>query len=417
MKKLRNLFAIAAIAFFLAGGLFFTTCSTDNEDNENEYTITVLSFIQNGSIKVTPTKAKAGEGIAVTAEPDPGYRLEDVYVIGANVTLTGTGNFRIFLMPPANVTVLASFEPLPSFYTATVASGITGGNITISPSIPVAVGTEMTVTAFPNSGYLFTGITITGANVTVGGTGSTRTFPMPEANVIVSATFAPTFTATVAAGITGGSITVNPATPVTAGTQITVTAQPDSGNQLLSVTVTGATVSVSGTGNTRTFPMPSANVTVSATFGAPTYLQVTARGPFWAGNWVNNEQSRIELTVVFDDATGKIAHINYTPLNSHISDQSNATFFARWTTNDNPAHPGTFRNYISSMTGLLASVVSQFQRPVGAVPGITGNHGIAGLTIDAVTGATETGRNFVSSVVTASQGYIAGEGIPSEWRP
>jgi len=421
MKKIMHLVTIMVILFMI--GFLFTACPEEEEiekEIEIEYTIMVFPEIPNGSILVSHSKAIAGEGIAVIADPDAGYYLDDVFIIGANVITTGTGNFRMFTMPSANITVIAVFEPFAGLFKASVAEGITGGFVNVSPGIPVTVGTLITVTASPNSGYQLLNIFVTGADVTLNGTDNTRTFQMPAANVTVHAAFELIpilYTASVAEGITGGKITLSPDTPVTPWTLIVITSQPDPGNQLASVTVTGADVTINGTGGTRNFFMPAANVTVSATFAPSAYLEVTATGPFWANNWVNNAQSQITLTVVFDDATGRIANINYVPLNSHISESSNALFFGRWTTNDSPQHPGTFRNYVNSMTGLLASVVSQFQRPVGPVAGITGNHGIAGLTIDAVTGATETGRNFVSSVVLASQRYLAGEGLPSSWRP
>ena len=66
-----------------------------------------------------------------------------------------------------------------------------------------------------------------------------------------------------------GQISVAPETDVAAGTTVTITATPSEGYKLSTITVTGAdetNVELSGTGNTRTFTMPSQNVTVSATF-------------------------------------------------------------------------------------------------------------------------------------------------------
>lgn len=61
------------------------------------------------------------------------------------------------------------------------------------------------------------------------------------------------------------------AASATEGTAITLTATPNSGYQLSSITVTtasGKSVSLSGSGNTRSFTMPAENVTVSAGFTA-----------------------------------------------------------------------------------------------------------------------------------------------------
>lgn len=87
----------------------------------------------------------------------------------------------------------------------------------------------------------------------------------------------PTFTVTVAE-TTNGQISTSPTTDVTAGTTVTITATPSEGYKLLTITVTGAdetNVELSGTGNTRTFTMPSQNVTVSATFAEIETIEAT----------------------------------------------------------------------------------------------------------------------------------------------
>lgn len=59
-------------------------------------------------------------------------------------------------------------------------------------SIASTVGTEVTLVARPEDGYMLDSISVTAANstpVTLSGTGATRTFLMPESNVTVTATF------------------------------------------------------------------------------------------------------------------------------------------------------------------------------------------------------------------------------------
>jgi hypothetical protein len=82
------------------------------------------------------------------------------------------------------------------------------------------------------------------------------------------------YTITVAPSISGGSITVhnNASQAITTayyGDSIYITAAPEAGKILASVTVTGGAVSVYGTGNSRHFTMPAANVTVNAVFATP----------------------------------------------------------------------------------------------------------------------------------------------------
>ena len=147
----------------------------------------------------------------------------------------------------------------------------------------------------------------------------------------------------------------------------------------------------------------------------PTFVQVTAQGPFWANRWVNSGEREIELTVVFEKASGKIVYIDYTPSVNHISVESNATYFTRWTTADE-TRPATHLNYINAFIGMDAATVSRLQRPPAANAS-GGNPGIEGLVVDAVSGATETGRNFASSVVLAAQKFMTGEAVQSDWKP
>ena len=70
---------------------------------------------------------------------------------------------------------------------------------------------------------------------------------------------------------TNGAVTASPSNPVTANTNVTLTITPTAGYELNSIDVyntidANQTVTLSGTGNTRTFTMPSFDVTVDVTF-------------------------------------------------------------------------------------------------------------------------------------------------------
>ena len=155
--------------------------------------------------------------------------------------------------------------------------------------------------------------------------------------------------------------------------------------------------------------------TLRRTTDTPTFVQVTAQGPFWANRWVNSVEREIELTVIFEKATGKIVFIDYTPNNSHNSVESNETYFIRWTTADE-TRLSTYRDYINKFIGMNAATVSLLKRPP-AENARGGDPAVEGLVVDAVTGATETGRNFVSSVVLAAQKFLSGEAVQSDWKP
>ena len=87
-----------------------------------------------------------------------------------------------------------------------------------------------------------------------------------------------TYTVTVADGITNGTVTASKTSGIAAGEIITLTIAPEESESYdcalatLSVKNGDSDVAVSGTGNSRTFTMPAANVTVGATFTKTTYI-------------------------------------------------------------------------------------------------------------------------------------------------
>jgi hypothetical protein len=243
------------------------------------YTVTVTSGIPNGSITADSTSAAAEATINLTISPNTGYRLKTLSVTqtdGTSVTVNGSGNSRSFTMPAANVTVNAVFELVPSTtYTVTVTSGIPNGSITASPTGNLTAGATVNLTISPDSGYQLKTLGVTQTNgtaVPVNGSGNSRSFTMPAANVMVNGEFelvpVTTYTVTVTSGIPNGSITANPAS-AEAGTTINLTISPNTGYRLKTLNVTqtdGTVVTVNGSGNSRTFTMPADNVMVNGEF-------------------------------------------------------------------------------------------------------------------------------------------------------
>ena len=74
--------------------------------------------------------------------------------------------------------------------------------------------------------------------------------------------------------VSHGSVTTSPATQAAEGETVTITITPDEWYNLTSLTVNGGSVTVSGTGDTRTFTMPAADVTIAATFTEETKYTV-----------------------------------------------------------------------------------------------------------------------------------------------
>ena len=147
-----------------------------------EFTITVKTD-GNGTASASPDKAVAGTEIRLTATPNEGYHFKEWQVISGGVSI---GNNK-FTMPNDNVEVRAIFEedapPAPTEFTITVE---TDGKGTASASHAKAVaGTEIRLTATPNTGYHFKEWQVMSGGVSIGN----NKFLMSSANVEVKAIF------------------------------------------------------------------------------------------------------------------------------------------------------------------------------------------------------------------------------------
>ena len=146
------------------------------------YTVTV-SNDGNGTGAATPSTAATGTEIALTATPNEGYHFKEWQVISGGVTIVDDK----FTMPDTNVAIKAIFEkdapPAPTEYTITVTSGDNG---TASASHAKAVvGTEIRLTATPNTGYHLKEWQVISGGVTI----KDDKFLMPNDNVEVKAIF------------------------------------------------------------------------------------------------------------------------------------------------------------------------------------------------------------------------------------
>ena len=147
-----------------------------------EFTITVKTD-GNGTASASHVKAVAGTEITLTATPNKGYHFREWQVISGGMTIRDDK----FTMPSANVEVKAIFEkdapPAPTEFTITVK---TDGNGTASASHAKAVvGTEITLTATPKTGYHLKEWKVMSGDVTI----TNDKFLMPSANVEIKAIF------------------------------------------------------------------------------------------------------------------------------------------------------------------------------------------------------------------------------------
>ena len=241
------------------------------------YTVTV-SNDGNGTASTSHAKAAAGTEITLTATPNTGYHFKEWEVINGGVTIKDDK----FLMPNDNVEIKAIFEkdasPAPTEFTITVK---TDGNGTASASYAKAiVGTEIILTATPNTGYHFKEWQVMSGGMTI----KDNKFIMPDTNVEIKAIFekdaspAPTeFTITVK---TDGNGTASASyAKAIVGTEIILTATPNTGYHFKEWQVMSGGMTIKD----NKFIMPDTNVEIKAIFEedappAPTEFIVTFDG-------------------------------------------------------------------------------------------------------------------------------------------
>jgi hypothetical protein len=151
------------------------------------YTVTIASPIQNGSVAAAPAGGPVGTNIALTVTPNNGYRLKPgslKYNNGsADVAITGTS----FALPAANVTVTAEFEIIPATYTVTIAP-LTNGSVAATPQSGPQ-GTTIALTVAPNNGYRLKAGSLKYNNGSADVAITGASFALPAANVTVTAEF------------------------------------------------------------------------------------------------------------------------------------------------------------------------------------------------------------------------------------
>ena len=93
---------------------FTYTPSHGSSSGSSGYAITVPSNVKNGTVKVSPTRASAGQTVTISVKPDAGYVLDEIAVYDADgdeIELErGNANQYQFTMPRGKVEVKVSFK-------------------------------------------------------------------------------------------------------------------------------------------------------------------------------------------------------------------------------------------------------------------------------------------------------------------
>lgn len=200
----------------------------------------------NGSISPSgQVSVNDGASQNFTIAADTGYRIKDVKVDGTSVGTVGSYQFDNVT---ADHTIAAEFEVIPP--TSKVIHATAGANGSIAPGgdVSVNIGDNQTFTITADTGYEIEDVKVDGASQ---GAISTYTFTNVQEDHTIEATFkevpvvVDTYTVVVTDNTTGLSNygTISPAAgthTVNVGTATTVTATPNSGYKIKTLTLDGA---------------------------------------------------------------------------------------------------------------------------------------------------------------------------------
>ncbi|OUP55586.1 S-layer homology domain-containing protein [Butyricicoccus pullicaecorum] len=99
-----------------SGGAHHPDAGSTTTTSSDRYEIETPSDVENGSVKVSPSKAEKGDTVTVTVTPDDGYVLDKLAVYdedGDKLDLNDKGNGKFtFQMPKGNVSIEVSFVPI-----------------------------------------------------------------------------------------------------------------------------------------------------------------------------------------------------------------------------------------------------------------------------------------------------------------
>lgn len=137
-----------------------TTSDTTEESPAARYTITCAEA-EHGRVTVNQSPADEGDIITITVHPEPGYELDTLTVIGAELNKSN----NTFTMPARDVIISATFKEAEYSVTATAGAN---GSITVSEpenGEHFVYGEPVTVTVTPADGYYLASLTVGGDSV------------------------------------------------------------------------------------------------------------------------------------------------------------------------------------------------------------------------------------------------------------
>ena len=258
-------------------------------NNTAEYQVNIVSELESAEFEGNGTY-QIGDQVELSAQDVEGYRF--VYWSLPNGEISRENPYKFTLTNANYGTYTAVYE---KEYTITVGE-FSNGEITSDR--PVAItGEEVTLTVTPDENYHVSNISYTtSSGTTTIEYSNGYKFLMPAEDVEITATFAQSAFNITKASMTNGDITLSNTSGVN-GTEITVSAQPETGYELdqLYYIAQGSTTHVAITDNTFTL---TSNVTVYATFKlidydfsftneSETEVTIKRNGQIFTGSTVN----------------------------------------------------------------------------------------------------------------------------------
>jgi uncharacterized protein (TIGR02145 family)/uncharacterized repeat protein (TIGR02543 family) len=391
----------------------------------NSFALAVLAT--NGTVRKTPDLPQYDSGYTVGLKAIPGEGFSFANWSG---DATGTTDSTTVVMSAAK-SITANFAPVT--YQLTVSAG-TGGTITVPSSSPATVnhGAATTITASPNSGYRFSGWSVSSGTAIFGDTSSvSTTVTLSSGNATVSAGFTRiTFQLSVTTE-TGGTISA-PSSPATVnhGAATIITALPGAGYSFNGWIVTSGSAAIPDLSSaTTTATLTSGNAEIKAQWTAipysvtytlngglqnggsypATYTVATSaitlpsptKTPYVFDGWYDNsELTGSKMTTIPKGTTG------------------NKTLYAKWAIKD---RDGNY--YTEVKIGNQYWMVENFRCTVyndsTPIPHITGDEDWAGLTSGAYCFYdNSTNTAFRKKYGALYNGYAVATGkiAPEGWR-
>jgi hypothetical protein len=239
------------------------------------YTVSVSANPTNGGTVSGGGTYTEGQSCTVTATPNTNYTFTNWTENGAVVSTNANYNFTV----TGNRTLVANFTYVPPTYTVSVSANPTnGGNV--SGGGTYTEGQSCTVTATPNTNYIFANWT---ENGTVVSSNASYNFTVTgNRTLVANFTYVPpTYTVSVSANPTNGG-NVSGGGTYTEGQSCTVTATPNTNYTFTNWTENGTVVSANAN---YTFTVnANRNLVAHFTYVPPTYTVSVSANPTNGGN-------------------------------------------------------------------------------------------------------------------------------------